>query len=113
MISGTKKIPLLTERDFSVYAKLRFFSFFHRLDADDAFGAAMTTETNFTGDLGIDGVVTAHAYVFANVETGTVLAYDDAACGYHLAVMSFGSQTLGIGVAAVVGRTGCVEAKPN
>ena len=86
---------------------------FHRLDADDAFGAAMTTETNFTGDLGIDGVVTAHAYVFANVETGTVLAYDDAACGYHLAVMSFGSQTLGIGVAAVVGRTGCVEAKPN
>ena len=66
----------------------------------------MTTETDDTVNLGIDGVVTTDANVFARMEFGTVLAYDDAAGGHYLAVVCFGAQALGIGVTAVVGRTG-------
>ena len=66
----------------------------------------MTTKTNHTCNLGIDSVITAHANIFAHMETGTMLAHDDAAGRYNLTVVCFGSQTLGVGVTTVVGRTG-------
>ena len=95
----------MTERGFLI-SLLRFFSFFQGLYADNAFSTATTTETNRTGDLGIDGVVTTDANVFARMEPGTMLAHDDAAGGYYLAVVCFGAQALGVGVTTVVGRTG-------
>ena len=95
----------MTERGFPVLV-LSFFGFFQGLYADNAFGTAMTTETNRTGNLGIDGVVTTDDNVFARMEPGTMLARDDAAGGYYLAVVCLGAQALGVGITTVVGRTG-------
>ena len=87
-----RKTPLHNGTRFCTSKILRFFSF-QGLNADNAFGTAMTTKTNHTCDLGIDGVITAHANILAHMETGTMLAHDDAAGGYNLTVVCFGSQS--------------------
>ena len=40
-----------------------------------------------------------------------MLAHDDAAGGYYLAVVCFGAQALGVGVTTVVGRTGACNCR--
>ena len=101
---GYKKPRSITERGFLI-SVLRFFSF-QGLYADNAFGTATTTETNRAVNLGIDGIVSTDANVFARMEPGTMLAYDDAASSHNLTVVCFGAQALGIGVTTVVGRSG-------
>lgn len=70
-----------------------------------AFVAAFAFKFNATFNLSINSVVLAHANIVARMEFSTTLTNDDAASGYQLGVMSFGTQTLCVRVTTVVGAT--------
>ena len=84
----------------------RLHSFFYGVYTDLAFIAALAFEFYATFDSSENGVILAHANIVAGMEFGATLTNDDAASGYQLAVMSFGAQTLRVGVTTVVGATG-------
>ena len=80
-----------------------FFS--NRIYADLTFITAFAFKFYTAFNFSVDGVVLTHTYVVAGMEFSTALTNDDAAGGYQLAVMSFGTQTLCVRVTTVVGAT--------
>lgn len=51
------------------------------------------------------GIITAAAYVQTRMDLGSALSVQDVACQYELTVCSLGTQSLGLGIPTVFGRT--------
>jgi hypothetical protein len=74
----------------------------------DVYEAALGSagdKLHFSGDLGKQGVVFAHAHIEAGVETTSSLSDKNGSAGYGLAVEALDSQSLGVAVATVSGTT--------
>jgi hypothetical protein len=67
--------------------------------------AAYTLERNVTVHQGKQRVVAAAAYVYTRMDVCAALTHQDVAGEYELAVGALYAQTLGLGIAAVFGRT--------
>src|SRR5450756_567812 len=68
---------------------------------------AFDPEQYFARNLGVQGVVLAHADVLARMHLGAALAHDDAAGGDQLVAVALHAQALGLRIAAVSGAAAC------
>lgn len=80
--------------------------FFYRINTDLTFVAAFTFKFNTAFDSSVNSVILTHTNIVAGMESGTTLAYDNAAGSYQLAFVSFSAQTLSIGITTIVRATG-------
>ena len=69
---------------------------------------ALVLEANHAVHQGEQGVVAADAAVGAGMNVGTTLTVQDVARQNELAVRTLGAESLGLAVAAVMGRTGAL-----
>lgn len=99
----TKREPL--QKAFCSSPSLILCFGFNRVNADQATIFTASFKSNLAGNFCIDGVIFTHAYVLTHMETGTTLTNDDGTSSYQLTIMSFRTQTLCVGVTAVVGGT--------
>ena len=53
----------------------------------------------------IQGPILAYTYVFARVEFGSLLTYDDVTCNHALTAENLDAKTLAVGFATVFGTT--------